>query len=48
MLVILDYEGGLPPIEQQPVDCSGETLPAGEQPCYTATPKPAATPAAKP
>ena len=23
VLVILDYEGGLPPIEQQPVDCSG-------------------------
>ncbi len=44
VLVILDYEGGLPPIEQQPVDCSGKTLPVGEQPCYTPTPKPATTP----
>jgi rod shape-determining protein MreC len=36
VLVILDYEGGLPPIEQQPQDCSGDkgVLPAGEQPCY--------------
>ena len=50
VLVILDYEGGLPPIEQQPVDCSGvETLPVGEQPCFTPTPKPpAATPTPKP
>ncbi len=50
VLVILDYEGGLPPIEQQPVDCSGsETLPVGEQPCYTPTPKPpAATATPKP
>ena len=41
MLVILDYEGGLPPIEQQPVDCSGDegTLPEGEQPCFTPTPR---------
>lgn len=46
VLVITDYEGGLPPVDQQPVDCSGTqgTLPAGEQPCYTATPKPSATP----
>ena len=30
VLVITDYEGGLPPIEQQPVDCGdGGTLPAG-------------------
>ena len=44
VLVILDYEGGLPPIEQQPVDCSGgDTLPVGEQPCYTPTPEPRAT-----
>jgi rod shape-determining protein MreC len=37
VLVVLDYEGGLPPIEQQPVDCTptdgGRTLPEGEQPC---------------
>jgi rod shape-determining protein MreC len=30
VLVVLDYEGGLPPIEQQPVDC---TPTDGEQPC---------------
>ena len=33
VLVILDYEGGLPPIEEQPVDCAdpegGGTLPEG-------------------
>lgn len=42
VLVILDYEGGLPPIEEQPVDCSGSdgTLPAGEEPCFTPTPAP--------
>ncbi len=45
VLVILDYEGGLPPIEEQPVDCSGSegTLPTGEQPCYTPTPRPSGT-----
>ena len=47
-LVILDYQGGLPPIEEQPQDCSGDsgTLPQGEQPCYdpNATPKPSARP----
>jgi rod shape-determining protein MreC len=50
VLVILDYEGGLPPIERQPVDCSGSgTLPAGEEPCYTPTPAPAsAAPTTKP
>jgi rod shape-determining protein MreC len=46
VLVILDYEGGLPPIEEQPVDCSGQegTLPVGEQPCFTPTDAPKATP----
>jgi rod shape-determining protein MreC len=48
VLVILDYEGGLPPIEQQPVDCSGEgdggTLPEGEQPCLTETAAPSGSP----
>jgi rod shape-determining protein MreC len=43
VLVILDYDGGLPPLEEQPVDCSGDggdgTLPEGEQPCLT-TPEP--------
>jgi len=45
VLVITDYEGGLPPLEEQPVDCSGDgsdgTLPEGEQPCLTSTPTPA-------
>ncbi len=49
VLVILDYQGGLPPIEQQPVECTGDTLPVGEQPCYTPTPAPpAAAPTTKP
>lgn len=50
VLVILDYEGGLPPIEEQPVDCSGDegTLPVGEQPCFTPTPRPSATPKVTP
>ena len=48
VLVITDYEGGLPPVEEQPVDCSGTTgvLPEGEQPCLNPTPK--ATPARTP
>ncbi len=34
VLVITDYVGGLPAIEDQPVDCgSGGVLPQGEQPC---------------
>ena len=36
VLVVLDYQGGLPPIEEQPVECDsggGGTLPEGEQPC---------------
>jgi hypothetical protein len=47
VLVITDYEGGLPPIEEQPIDCGeGEegTLPEGEQPCLTPTARPTATP----
>jgi rod shape-determining protein MreC len=45
VLVILDYEGGLPPIEQQPVDCAQQngTLPQGEQPCFTPTGRPSAS-----
>jgi rod shape-determining protein MreC len=35
LLVITDYQGGLPPIEQQPIDCSGGVLPQGEQPCIS-------------
>jgi rod shape-determining protein MreC len=47
-LVILDYQGGLPPLEEQPVDCSNQegTLPEGEQPCAEPTPTPTATPKA--
>jgi rod shape-determining protein MreC len=48
VLVILDYEGGLPPIEEQPVDCTdpegGGTLPEGEQPCLPRSPAPSASP----
>jgi rod shape-determining protein MreC len=48
VLVVLDYEGGLPPLEEQPVDCSAEgddgTLPEGEQPCLDPTPVPTKTP----
>ncbi len=42
VLVITDYEGGLPPLDQQPVDCGDDdgTLPEGEQPCLTETPVP--------
>jgi rod shape-determining protein MreC len=44
-LVITDYEGGLPPVDQQPVPCGTTgTVPDGEVPCYTPTPAPAATP----
>jgi rod shape-determining protein MreC len=51
LLVITDYQGGLPPIEQQPVDCgNGGTLPQGEQPCLveSAAPTPARAPTPKP
>ena len=46
--MITDYEGGLPPIEEQPIDCGegGEgTLPEGEQPCLDPTPAPDGHPA---
>jgi rod shape-determining protein MreC len=48
VLVILDYQGGLPPIEQQPIDCGTQngTLPQGEQPCFS--PNPSASPSARP
>jgi rod shape-determining protein MreC len=42
VLVITDYHGGLPPPEQQPTECAattGGTLPQGEQPCYTPSPR---------
>ncbi len=45
LLVITNYEGGLPPVDQQPIPCaSGGTLPEGEQPCVTPTPIPRKTP----
>ena len=52
VLVITDYEGGIPPVDEIPTDCSGAspgpseepTLPDGEQPCYTPTPAPTASP----
>jgi rod shape-determining protein MreC len=51
VLVILDYQGGLPPINEQPVDCTPTqqgTLPEGEQPCYPASPRPGASPKVTP
>jgi rod shape-determining protein MreC len=47
VLVITSYEGGLPPIEQQPIDCNEPdgTLPQGEQPCFTPSEAPSASPA---
>ncbi len=45
-LVITDYEGGLPSIDEQPVDCEGdgETLPDDDRPCATARPTPSEAP----
>ena len=40
VLVIVDYDGGLPPPDEQPVDCDEDddgTLPGGEQPCLVPT-----------
>jgi len=52
VLVITDYEGGLPPIEQQPINCDepGGTLPQGEQPCLTPieSPSSSAAPSGQP
>ncbi len=52
VLVILDYEGGLPPLDEVPTDCgpqpSGGTLPDGEQPCYTPSPPPRPSASARP
>ncbi len=48
-LVITDYVGGLPPIEEQAVPCGTEgTVPEGEVPCYTPEPTPKVKPTAKP
>ncbi|MFL5777377.1 MAG: rod shape-determining protein MreC [Chloroflexota bacterium] len=52
LLVVLDYEGGLPSAEEHPVECgrTGGTLPDGEQPCFTPSPrtKPTSTPSPPP
>lgn len=48
VLVITDYEGGLPPLEEQPIDCNEPdgTLPQGEQPCYVPSIAPSGSPGA--
>ncbi len=44
-LVITDYDGGLPPVDEQAVPCgTNGTVPQGEVPCYTPAPKSPATP----
>jgi rod shape-determining protein MreC len=52
VLVVLDYEGGLPPPDEQPIDCSvtgeGGALPGGEQPCIQPTPSPGPSVSAAP
>ena len=45
VLVILDYEGGIPGPGDTPVDCTGSgTLPGDEQPCIDPSAAPSATP----
>jgi rod shape-determining protein MreC len=48
VLVVLDYEGGLPPPGDEPIDCSltgpGGQLPGGEQPCIQPSPSPTRSP----
>ncbi|MCI0346727.1 MAG: rod shape-determining protein MreC [Chloroflexi bacterium] len=51
VLVILDYEGGLPPPDEQPTSCDPTddgTLPDSEQPCVTPTPAVLPTPGVRP
>jgi rod shape-determining protein MreC len=51
VLVILDYQGGLPSPDEQPTSCDptdGGTLPDSEQPCVTPTPAVLPTPPARP
>ncbi len=44
-LVITDYAGGLPPVDQQPVPCGeGGAVPDGEVPCFTPAPTSKVTP----
>jgi rod shape-determining protein MreC len=48
-LVITDYTGGLPPVDQQLVPCGeGGVLPEGEVQCYTPAPKATPKPTTKP
>lgn len=48
-LVITDYDGGLPPVDEQPVPCGDSgTVPDGEQPCYTPVPSAKSTPKPSP
>jgi rod shape-determining protein MreC len=48
-LVITDYDGGLPPVDEQPVPC-GEAgaVPEGEVQCYTPAPSVKASPRVTP
>jgi rod shape-determining protein MreC len=54
VLVVLDYRGGLPPLDDTPIDCSltgpGGGLPGGERPCLepSASPPPGSRPSASP
>lgn len=49
VLIITDYEGGLPPLEEQPVPCPSDgTLPGGEQPCVQPTAEPTPSGSAAP
>jgi rod shape-determining protein MreC len=52
VLVVLDYEGGLPPPGDEPIDCSltgpGGQLPGGEQPCIQPSPSPTKAPSPAP
>ncbi len=44
-LVITDYSGGLPPVDEQPVPCGEDgVVPEGEVPCFTPDPSPRVTP----
>ncbi len=48
-LVITDYDGGLPPVDDQPVPCGEEgVVPEGEVECYTPAPSVKASPKATP
>ena len=48
-LVITDYDGGLPPIDEQPVPCGDEgTVPEGEVECFTPGPTIKASPRVTP